>query len=455
AAGAGRAAAVAAWVAAAVALPTVLGAAAGGSAGRELSWLAAVGGAEVGASVLVYRVLRDWERARRDPFGLVLGRRPGLFGDRLRLAGEDRFLHLAVLGPTGSGKTQSVLLPALRQDLWHGAGVSVLDPKGDLAEGALAAAAEAGRPVALLRPGDSASVRLNPLDAPPAEAAETVVYAFDRAFPGDHPFYRPLGQNLLRFATRALVEVRPGSGLGDLLRLLEDETFRLEVLVRVRDEAVRRYFRDVFAAWPARARAEYTAGVVNALLTLVGQPDLAAIFAPPATLDLGAHLAEGGVLVADLPVGRLGAGAGLAGAFLLSTLQRLALARGEGARPHFVYVDEFAAFAPGGFGEMLAMARSKRVGAVLAHQHLGQLAPALRQAVEANARNRLVLAGVAPDDALALARLATAEGARERALAHALRHLPRGQGVLFAVRRGQVLPPARLLLPAPSAARRG
>jgi hypothetical protein len=446
---------LAVWVAFWLALPVALGGMFGPASGRALSWLTVVGGGEVLAAVVVYRALRNWELARRDRHGLVLGWRPGLFGDRVRLRADDRFLHLAVLGPTGSGKTRSVLAPAIAQDLGHGAGLTILDPKGDLATAALAAAARLGRPADVLRPGDAASVRLNPLAATPTEAAETVVYAFDRAFPGDHPFYRPLGQSLLRFATRALVEVRPGAGLADLAHFLEDERVRLEILVRVRDDEVRRYFRDVVAAWPARNRGEYTAGVLNPLLALLGQPDVAAVFAPPATFDLAAHLERGGVLVADLPVGRLGVAAQLAGAFLLAALQRQALARPEGAHPHFVYVDEFGTFAPGGFGEFLAMARSRRVGAVLAHQHLGQLPAPLRQAMEANARNRLALGGLSAEDAVALARLDLGRATDERVLARSLRYLPRGEAVAFRVDRGQARPPERIRLPRVGVAPRG
>lgn len=439
------------WVALWVALPVVAAGVWGGIAGRDLTWLGLIGGAEVLAATLVYRALRRVEMRRRDPLGTILGRRPGILGDSLRLRGEDRFLHMAVLGPTGSGKTRGVLMPVVVQDLGRAVGVTLVDPKGDLARATVRAAADVHRPCAVLRPGDPASVRVNPLDAPAAEAAETVVYAFDRAFPAEHPFYRPLGQNLLRFATRALVEVRPGSGLADLNRFLVDETFRLEILVRVEDDAVRRYFRDVFATWPARTRAEYTAGVVNTLLSLLGQPDLAAVLSPPATFDLEAHLREGGVLVADLPVGRLGAAASLAGAFLLASLQRLALARPDGARAHFLYIDEFGTFAPGGFGEFLAMARSKSVGAVLAHQHLGQLGRPLREALEANARTRVILGGVSVDDGLAAARMAVAPRVEEAALGRTLRYLPRGEAVVFRVEKGEAKPPVRIVLPRPAA----
>lgn len=436
-----------AWVAWWVALPVVLSDLFGMASARNASWLVLVGAAEVAAAVWIYRLLRNWEMRRRDPARVSLGRTPGWFGDRLWLGGEDRFLHLEVLGPTGSGKTRWVLSPLWLQDAAAGRGVTLIDPKGDFAAFALAQLRRLGRPYALLRPGDPESARINPLDADPSEAAETVVYALDRAFPDGHPFYRPLGQNLLRYSVRALVEVRPGSGLDDLRRFLLDDDFRIEILTRTEDASVRSYFRDVFAAWPSRTRAEYTAGVVNTLLALLGTPEVAQLFAPPGTLDLDALLRDGGALVVDLPVGRLGATAGLAGAFVLAALQRAALKRADGGAGHIVYVDEFGTFAPGGFAEFLALARSKRVGAVLAHQHLAQLPPGLRAAVEANVRSRIVLGGIAADDADSIARLAVDPEGGQRRFAQHLRALPRGEAYAILTVKGALVPPRRIVLP--------
>lgn len=436
-----------AWFAWWAAMPVVMADLFGMAAARNLSWLVMMGAAEITAAILVWRVLRNWEMRHRDPSRISLGRSPGLLGDRVWLPGEDRFLHLHILGPTGSGKTQSVLSPLLAQDLAGGRGATVVDPKGDFAEFAIAELNRLGRPYTLLRPGDPASGRINPMDGTPSESAETVVYAFDRAFPGSHPFYRPLGQNLVRYSVRALVEARPGSGLEDLRRFLLDDDFRMEVLTHTEDGAVRGYFRDVFNAWPARTRAEYTAGVVNTLLGLLGEPELTGMFATPATVNLDTVLAEGQVLVVDLPVGELGAGAGLAGAFVLASLQRAALKRPAGGPAHVLYVDEFGTFAPGGFAEFLALARSKRVGAVLAHQHLAQLETGLRTAVEANARSRVVLGGISAHDAEEVAREALASPAAQRSLVQQMRGLPRGEAIALLTVKGQLTPPRRIWLP--------
>jgi len=61
----------------------------------------------------------------------------------IRTSGEEAFLdpeerrrHVYIVGQTGTGKS-TLLLNLIRQDLWAGEGVALLDPHGDLAESVL------------------------------------------------------------------------------------------------------------------------------------------------------------------------------------------------------------------------------------------------------------------------------------------------------------------------------
>jgi hypothetical protein len=418
----------------------------GAALGARFTWLVVVGGIEAWLGILVWRAARDAWRARTDRLRVSLGRRAGPLGDRVAMAGEDRFLHLHVLGATGSGKSSGVLLPLWVQDVRRPVGLTLLDPKGDLAAAAAARAERAGRRVTRLFPGGAAT--LNPLAGDPVTAAEAAVYALDRAFGGDHPFYRPLGQTLARFSVRALKEVVPDAGLAELARFWIDEEERLKVLVRVQTPEVRAYFRDVVASWPARARAEYLAGLQNAVLGLLGNPDLAALWRPAGAVNLADHLAGTDVLVVTLSLDRLGAAGGLAGAFVLAAYIRAALGRGQGGPAHLLYVDEVGTLAPGGLAEFLAVARGYRVGAVLAHQEMGQLAPDVRRAVWANARHHLVLGGVGPEDARTVSDLAGAgPSGRPRLSPTQVREVPRGQAWALLSPGGSAAPPLRLRLP--------
>jgi type IV secretory pathway TraG/TraD family ATPase VirD4 len=146
-------------------------------------------------------------------------------------------------------------------------------------------------------------------------------------------------------------------------------------------------------------------------------------------------LAEGTVLLVVLAPGELGAAASLLGTLLLPAIQQAAFALAGAGKPHFLYLDEFHLFATTGFTEFLAMARSYRVGAVLAHQHLGQLPADLREAVLANARSRLILGGLSSTDAGVVAEMAGRSPPRRgrRALRYdptVIRELPRGTALV-------------------------
>ncbi len=85
------------------------------------------------------------ESARRDPgpfrmryqrhkssyfqsyLGESLSRAHSLF-----LTNDQREMHMQVVGSTGTGKTESVLLPMLTHDIHHGKGAIIIDGKGDL-----------------------------------------------------------------------------------------------------------------------------------------------------------------------------------------------------------------------------------------------------------------------------------------------------------------------------------
>lgn len=53
-------------------------------------------------------------------------------GKPVYLTNDQRQMHCEVVGSTGTGKTESVLLPMLAHDLAHGKGAIVIDGKGDL-----------------------------------------------------------------------------------------------------------------------------------------------------------------------------------------------------------------------------------------------------------------------------------------------------------------------------------
>lgn len=167
-------------------------------------------------AILLYRwlflmLLPLWLVGRRgggasDPLRWRVGRRCGLSGGPVYLAGEDRFLHVHILGPTGTGKSHSALWPALAQDLARpGVGLSLLDPKGDLADRVAKRARELGRPVYHLNPYQTDGPGYNPLAGPALSAAERLTYVLAKGGSPEPPFFDLLGRNLLRYSVLALL----------------------------------------------------------------------------------------------------------------------------------------------------------------------------------------------------------------------------------------------------------
>ena len=116
------------------------------------------------------------------------------------------------------------------------------------------------------------------------------------------------------------------------------------------------------------------------------------------------------VLLVSLAKGLLGAeAASLLGSLVIAQCWQAIQARAgvapEQRAPVFLYLDEFQDYLALqlDLGDVLAQARGFRVGLMLAHQHLGQLNNAVRQAVLSNARSRVVFE-TAADDAPTLAR---------------------------------------------------
>jgi hypothetical protein len=74
-------------------------------------------------------------------------------------------------------------------------------------------------------------------------------------------------------------------------------------------------------------------------------------------------------------------------------------------RPFYLYADEFQDYASAGFTRILSQARNYALALTLAHQYLGQLSEALRQAVLGNAASFVSLRVGAEDAPLIAAHL--------------------------------------------------
>lgn len=337
--------------------------------------------------------------------GRVLGRStfPGTHR-QLALSVPDSLRHLHVVGPTGTGKS-TLLLNLIAADMAARRGVVVIDPKGDLVADVLARVPKCrAADVVLIDPTDSTRpVGFNLLagaNEAPDLVTDQVVSIFHHLFAA---FWGPRTDDILRAALLTLAH-EPGMTLAEVPLLLTDEGFRRRLLGRVDDYVLEGFWGWYEALSPAE-RAQAIGPVLNKMRTfllrrrlrnVIGQAD--------STFDMEAVLRDRKILLVSLAKGVLGEdAAALLGSCLVARLWQAVQARATlppaERHPVFCHIDEFQDYLnlPTSLADVLAQARGYGLGLTLAHQHLAQLPPLVRQAVLANARSRVVFQTAASD----------------------------------------------------------
>lgn len=348
-------------------------------------------------------------RARRTP--KVLGRTNAGPAREILLTVEDARHHVHLCGATGTGKSTELLHLALA-DIGAGRGCAVIEPRGDLIRDLLdRMPPEAGDRLVLIDPDETdAPPSLNVLD-PTGLGGETVaeqlVSTLHRLYSA---WWGPRVEDTLRAAALTLTAT-PGATLADIPLLFTNQDYRRDTTAGIRrtDPAGIGAFWAAFDQLTPTAAATMVGPVLSKLRAVTTRRFVADLFGTATSSFLPSDILDGGILLARLPKGQLGEDtARLVGSLLVSALWQAATARAaqpEGSRADAVIlVDEAQNFLhlPTPLDDALAESRGYHVGWVLAHQHLDQLTPALRTALDANARTKLFFT-VSPSDARHLA----------------------------------------------------
>ncbi|UGQ13603.1 type IV secretion system DNA-binding domain-containing protein [Yinghuangia sp. ASG 101] len=321
--------------------------------------------------------------------------------------------HLHVVGATGCGKS-TLLAHMILADAEAGRGAVVIDPKGDLVTELLARLPEsAADRLVVLDPDDPhAPPRMNVLDSGGTSVdmvVDNITGIFRRIFPA---FWGPRTDDVMRAACLTLLRTPPvgtPATLADVPRLLDDEVYRRRTVARLDpNEKVLRGFWAWYEQLSDPARAAVTGPLMNKLRAFLLRSFVhQTVAAGDSTFDLASAL-DGGIVLARLPKGVLGEETvRLLGSFVVAKTWQAAAARAR-TREHqrrdaVLVVDECHNFLTLAYPleDMLAEARGYRLGLVLAHQHLAQLTPDLREGISANARNKVYFTA-SPEDARAL-----------------------------------------------------
>lgn len=326
----------------------------------------------------------------------------------------DAHHHLHVAGTTGKGKSTALLNLALA-DITAGRGCAVIEPRGDLIRDLLdRIPASAAERVVLIDPDEThAPPALNILNPTTSDSrdgemlAEHLVATLHRLY---EQWWGPRVEDTLRAAALTLA-TQPDATLADVPLLLTNADYRRNATrtIRREDPAGTGAFWDSFDQLTPNQAAAALGPVLSKLRAVTTRSFVADLFGTVTSSFDAADILNGGVLLARLPKGQLGQDcAQLVGSLLVAALWQAVLARADTPEAEradaTILIDEAHNFLhlPTPLDDALAESRGYRVGWVLAHQHLDQLTPAVRAALDANARNKLFF-GTSPGDARHLA----------------------------------------------------
>lgn len=316
-----------------------------------------------------------------------------------------RTMHTLVIGTTGVGKTASVILPAVVQDIKNGSGVLIIDGKADnsLLEQVSAWAHKCGRPsdvriFSLAHVGKSAT--FNPLvGGSPLEVVERVFSSFKF----ENEYYRNVQFKMfLRLVTLLSAQGRvPTMALVQkLLNSVDD----LRVWFDGCDDVALKQELTSFADQSAEERFKKISGL-DASLSHFSSGNHAILFNQEKPLiDFDDVLANNRIVYFQLPTMYYPFLAEVTGKLVLQTFQSAVAKRHLGltAEPKFFccYLDDFQDYIYPGFGALLNKSRSANIGVVFSHQALGDLdkvGPGFRNTVLTNTNIKVVMRNADPD----------------------------------------------------------
>lgn len=344
--------------------------------------------------------------------GAVLCRADGGRAVNVMVAQEDRRQHLAITGPTGSGKSALLLNLAL-QDVDEKIGVGAIDPKGDLISDLCERipATECDRVVLIDPAYRDMPVGINVLECPDPAQREVVCDALIAIFRKTYQqFWGPRTEDVLRTSVLTLMRV-PGLTICEVPFLLLDDDFRAAVTKDLDDPVGLRPFWDEYAQLSQSQRLQMVGPVLNKLRAYLLRPTVRNILGQSrSTVDFANVINNRGILLVSLAKGLLGEDISrLLGAFIVARIWSAALGRiavPVHQRPDFnLYLDEFQTYLhlPQSLDDVLAEARAYRLNLTMANQHFGQLRDSTRESIDANARSRVTFQ-CGPEDARYLAR---------------------------------------------------
>jgi len=343
-----------------------------------------------------------WLPAKRAPApaeipqtGLYLGKsayrgisRPVYIGE------DDRRRHIYIIGKTGTGKSE-LLKDMILQDIRAGKGVCLIDPHDTVEKLLELIPAERAEDVIYFDPSDTERpMGLNMLEAETEEQQHFVVSSivglmYKLYDPHKTGIIGPRFEHAIRNAMLTVMAEK-GNTFVEVVRALTDAKFVRELLPKVKDPIIRRYWTDQIAQTADFHKSEVLDYIVSKfgrfvtnkmMRNIIGQSESA--------FDFRKVMDKGKILLINLAKGKIGEeNSSFLGLILVPKILMAAMSRQdvseEQRRDFYLYVDEFQNFATPDFAQILSEARKYRLNLTVANQFIGQMEEEVKNAVFGN-----------------------------------------------------------------------
>ena len=319
---------------------------------------------------------------------------------KVYISEDDRRRHMYIVGKTGTGKSE-LLKDMIMQDIHSGKGVCFMDPHGDAVKEIMEMIPpERADDVIYFNPGDTERpMGMNLLEAKTEDqkhfAATAVINMMYKLFdPYKTGIVGPRFEHAVRNAMLTAM-YEEGSTFVEVVRILTDSRFVQEILPKVQDPIVRRYWTDQIAQTADFHKSEvldyitskFGRFVTNRMIrNIIGQSKSA--------FNLREVMDTGKILLINLAKGELGEeNSNFLGLVIVPRILMAAMSRQDvpidQRRDFYLYVDEFQNFATPDFAVILSEARKYRLNLTVANQFIGQVEEEVKNAIFGNVGTKI------------------------------------------------------------------
>jgi len=294
-------------------------------------------------------------------------------------------------------------------------GLSVIEPKGDVARFTAELARELNIPSFHIDPTSDTSDCINLMKGPINDVAEATIAVLKGMFGRQEAFFQ-LVQELTARNFIKLLKVNHGDNLDimSVLRTLRDDqilTKETKILDRSgKDPELLSFFQNEMRGRTGDKWKDLALGLRAQIENIVSNENLRRVITGDSGINLDYHMETGGVLAINTALGRLRRSGDAFGQFMAMHLQSATFRRPgtEKTRvPHYLIIDEMSRYINPDTEKFLSIAAEYRTAAILTVQSFTQLeiqsgditGKAMKTAILTNCRNKICFGGVTYDDA--------------------------------------------------------